>query len=95
MSDVIDRFEKAHWFNKPYQKNYRVLTPEEMADALNRCMVGLCLSAEECGMYASVQYMLCGLPVVSTRSKGGRDEFFYDRYVKIVDDDSKAVRKGV
>ena len=27
-------------------------------------------------MYASVQYLLCGLPVVTTASRGGRDEFF-------------------
>lgn len=93
--DVIGRFERAHWFNKPYRKDYRVLTPEEVSGCLSQCRVGLCLSAVEGGMYASVQYMLCGLPVVSTRSNGGRDEFFDDRYVEIVDDDPEAVRRGV
>ncbi len=93
--DVMRAFDKAHWLNKPYGRDYRVLTPVEVAEALNRCRVGLCLSAEEGGMYASIQYMLCGLPVVSTRSRGGRDEFFDDRYAKIVDDDPEAVRKGV
>lgn len=93
--DVIRSFDKAHWFNKPYGRDYRVLAPGEVAGALNRCRVGLCLSAEEGGMYASIQYMLSGLPVVSTRSKGGRDEFFDDRYVKIVDDSPEAVKAGV
>lgn len=93
--DLLREFDKAHWFNKPYGRDGRVLAPGEVADALNRCRVGLCLSAEEGGMYASIQYMLCGLPVVSTRSKGGRDEFFDDRYVRIVDDSPGAVRAGV
>lgn len=93
--DVMREFEKAHWFNKPYGRDSRVLAPGEVADALNRCRVGLCLSAEEGGMYASIQYMLCGLPIVSTRSRGGRDEFFDHRYVKIVDDTPGAVREGV
>lgn len=93
--DVIREFDKAHWFNKPYGRDSRVLTPGEVADALNRCRVGLCLSAEEGAMYASIQYMLCGLPIVSTRSKGGRDEFFDDRYVRVVDDSPGAVRAGV
>jgi len=93
--DVIRGFDKAHWFNKPYRRDYRVLAPGEVADALNMCRVGLCLSAEEGGMYASIQYMLCGLPIVSTRSKGGRDEFFDDRYVKIADDTPGAVKAGV
>lgn len=45
--DVLREFEKAHWFNKPYGRDSRVLAPGEVADALNRCRVGLCLSAEE------------------------------------------------
>ncbi len=93
--DVIRGFDKAHWFNKPYERDYRVLAPREVAGALNKCRVGLCLSCEEGGMYASTQYMLCGLPVVSTRSRGGRDEFFDSRYVKIVDDSPEAVKAGV
>ncbi len=46
-------------------------------------------------MYASTQYLLCGLPVVSTRSEGGRDVFFDPAYVRIVDDDPEAVRAAV
>ncbi|HVY55278.1 MAG TPA: glycosyltransferase family 1 protein [Thermodesulfobacteriota bacterium] len=93
--DVMRRFDKAHWFNRPYGRDHRLLVPGEVADALNKCRVGLCLSAEEGGMYASIQYMLCGLPVVSTRSRGGRDEFFDERYVRIVDDSPGAVKSGV
>jgi glycosyltransferase involved in cell wall biosynthesis len=46
-------------------------------------------------MYASVQYLLSGLPVVSTRSKGGRDVFFDEEYALIVDDHPDSVKEGV
>ncbi len=46
-------------------------------------------------MYASTEYLLCGLPLISTRSKGGRDIFFDKKYVKIVDDNKVAVKEGV
>jgi glycosyltransferase involved in cell wall biosynthesis len=46
-------------------------------------------------MYASAQYLLSGLPVVSTPSLGGRDVFFDDRYTAIVEADSRAIKQGV
>jgi hypothetical protein len=47
---------------------YRQLKVEECAAQLNTARVGLCLSAEEGVMQAALEYLLCGLPVVSTRS---------------------------
>ncbi len=61
----------------------------------NQSRVGLCLSKEEGPMLASLEYMLSGLPVVSTRSKGGREEYYDPEYTMIVDDTASAVRKGV
>lgn len=61
----------------------------------NQSRVGLCLSKEEGPMLASLEYMLSGLPVVSTESKGGRDEYYNKEYTLIVDDNPTAVRKGV
>ena len=46
-------------------------------------------------MYASVQYLLAGLPVVTTASIGGRDEFFDPAYVRWVPDDPEAVALAV
>ena len=42
-----------------------------------------------------MQYLLAGLPVVSTTSIGGRDEFFSPDYVSIVADNAQAVAAGV
>ena len=46
-------------------------------------------------MYASIQYLLAGLPVVSTKSAGGRDEFFHPDYVRIVEATPGAVAAAV
>lgn len=85
----------AYWFNDPLSENYRRLSLPEINAALNRCRVGICLSDVEGPMFASTQYLLAGLPVVSTKSRGGRDEFFEPDYVRIVDDNVKAVAEGV
>jgi hypothetical protein len=51
-------------FNDPYYHNYRKLSENEVAQRLNHCRVGLCLSAVEGINYASVQSLRCGLPIV-------------------------------
>ena len=87
---------RAHLFNgNPLTSAYRRLSAPEVNQALNRCAVGLALSREEGGMYASTQYLLAGLPVVSTPSRGGRDEFYHSDYVRIVDPDPRAVAAAV
>jgi glycosyltransferase involved in cell wall biosynthesis len=43
---------------------------------LARAVVGLCLSTVEGSNYASMEYMLAGLPIVSTPSIGGREVYF-------------------
>jgi glycosyltransferase involved in cell wall biosynthesis len=67
----------------------------EVAHYANQARVGLCLSALEGAMYASIEYLLCGLPVVTTRSRGGRDVFFESDYVETVEDNPEAVKQGV
>ena len=67
----------------------------QVNEAMASAHVGLCLSKLEGAMYASVEYLLAGLPVVSTRSRGGREAFFHPDTSLIVDDDPRAVRGGV
>lgn len=86
---------QAYWFNDPLAADYRNMSLPEINAAINQCRVGICLSAEEGPMFASTQYLLAGLPVVSTKSRGGRDEFFEPDYVRIVDDNADAVANGV
>ena len=46
-------------------------------------------------MFASAEYLLAGLPVVTTRSRGGRDQFFHPDYVTTVEDTPEAVAAAV
>jgi len=87
MQQAIKELQHARWV-------YRC-SDEAVCVLINTCRVGLCLSAGEGGMYASMEYMLCGLPVVTTPSVGGREVFYHDDHVLTVDPDPASVRLGV
>lgn len=55
---------------------YRNLEAGDVPRIISKSIVGLMLSAEEGACYASLEYLLCGLPVVSTPSSGGRSEYY-------------------
>jgi len=91
MKAVLDG---AVWLN--FQGGeYTYLSREEVSTALNTARTGLILSAVEGTNRASMEYLLCGLPVVSTPSLGGRDVFFDEDYCAIVEPTAEAVRQGV
>ena len=83
---ILNRWDGA----KPISLNVT-----EVNQAYNRAAVGLCLSAIEGAMLSSMEYMLAGLPIVSTPSLGGRDFFFDPEYCLIVPPDPRAVREAV
>lgn len=94
-ADIRRRLAHAHWCNPPFDAEYRSFGPEEVNREINGARVGLCLSATEGGMYASMQYLMAGLPVVSTPSVGGRDLFYHPDYALIVESTPTAVADGV
>lgn len=55
---------------------YHKLTSREICDIYNQSHVGGIFSDKEGACLSSTQYLLCGLPVVSTKSKGGRDVWY-------------------
>jgi hypothetical protein len=75
--------------------NRRWISFKQINDVYNLSRVGLALSACEGAMLAAVEYMLAGLPMVSTESKGGRELFFDDRFVSVVEPTPGAVAAGV
>lgn len=75
--------------------NTRPLTFSEVADFINRSHCSLALSKEEGGMLASFESLLCGVPIVSTRSRGGRDIFYDTSNSKIVEANVASVAKAV
>lgn len=48
---------------------------------MNQARCGLCLSPEEGAMYASAEYGLCGLPVLTCECLGGREYSLSEKYV--------------
>jgi tetratricopeptide (TPR) repeat protein len=71
------------------------LGSREVAYHLNTAKCGLCLSPLEGAMFASAEYLLCGLPVVTTHNVGGRNWFFANDYVIFCDDNAAAVAAAV
>lgn len=69
----------ATWINE-LDNGYRQFEAREIPAWLNQARVGLCLSPYEGCMRASAEYLLCGLPIVSTPNIGGRDRLADPRY---------------
>jgi glycosyltransferase involved in cell wall biosynthesis len=84
----------AYWANDSRTDQGKIPV-DELPSLYDRCGVGLCLSEVEGQMLASIEYLLCGLPIVSTASIGGRDVFFDARYVRIVHADQASVAEAV
>ncbi len=85
--EVLRDLDHAHWVpSVPYSR---------LTEHFSRAATGLCLSQSEGAMYASVEYLLAGLPVVSTWSMGGRDVFFDPEFVAIARDSPEAVWDAV
>ncbi|MBT81101.1 MAG: hypothetical protein CL587_12010 [Alteromonadaceae bacterium] len=76
-------------------KNTQPLAPEEVCEKINQSKCGLLLSAAEGACFSSSEYLLCGIPVVSTFSEGGRDVWYNDYNSKIVDSNTRSVAEAV
>jgi hypothetical protein len=71
------------------------LSQIETNEQINRARVGLCLSEIEGSNYASMEYLLAGLGVVSTPSMGGRDVYFDPEFCIMCEPKREAVRDAV
>lgn len=76
-------------------ETYSYLKNEEIAQLYAHVDVGLCLSSSEGYNRASTEYMMCGLPVVSTTSTGGRDRYYANKYCRTVDANAASVANAV
>jgi hypothetical protein len=94
-NSIFRLLPKARWLNGPFSEKNEHFTPEQVAFHLNQAKVGLILSEFEGANYASIQYLLCGLPVVTTYNRGGRDAFFDPDYVVWSEDSPESVSSSV
>lgn len=95
VQSTIDILPRATWLNGKPDGELVLLGASEVNQCINRARAGLCLSAREGFMYASAQYLLAGLPIVTTQSTGGRDIFYDPAFVRTVDDDPDEVAAAV
>ena len=75
--------------------NDHPLTPTEVAIKINESRCGLILSEIEGACFSSSEYLMCGVPVVSTKSKGGRDAWYDEYNSVIVEPNVSAVKSAV
>lgn len=75
--------------------NDKRISPEEVMKIYNQSYCGMIFSDAEGACYSSSEYLLCGLPVISTLSKGGRDTWYSKNNSIIVDPDSNSVKDAV
>ena len=85
---------QAYWVNDEIAKGEKI-SVNILPTLYAKCGVGLCLSEVEGAMFASIEYLLCGLPIVSTYSRGGRDVFFDERFVRVADPNPVSVAEAV
>lgn len=83
---------KSHFQNNPnvtllndIYGSYKFLSKREICEFYNQSYCGLCLSDVEGACLVSMEYLLSGLPVVSTKNIGGRDVFLKNTEYAITD----------
>jgi len=87
--------EKPTWLNYKVNSEPRLLNTEEIIKIYNEANCGLALSKIEGAMYSSTEYLLCGLPVVSTSSTGGRHIFYTSNNSIITNANTKDIGEAV
>jgi glycosyltransferase involved in cell wall biosynthesis len=88
------RHNNPYKLNVKFMQEYHDIRPKDIVVKLNRHKVGFILSDIEGGNFATSEYMLCGLPVISTPSYGGREYFFNGTNSIICDATVGAVNKA-
>ncbi|MDC0480045.1 glycosyltransferase, partial [Candidatus Marinimicrobia bacterium] len=78
-----------------FEMGFKYLTSKQVNVALNQSKIGVILSSKEGACYASIEYLLAGIPVVSTKNIGGRDYFLDNRFCRIVSSNPKAIKNAV
>ncbi|MBY6092903.1 glycosyltransferase [Maritimibacter alkaliphilus] len=71
------------------------LTPDQVCEMINKASCGLIMSETEGACFASSEYLLCGVPVVSTPSYGGRDVWYNEYNSIIADPTPEAIAEAV
>lgn len=72
-----------------------IRTNEEICQLYAKSVCGLALSKKEGAMWASMEYLMSGIPVVTTKNTGGRDQYLDSECAIWVKPTVASVREGV
>ena len=95
VGELARRYRSLSYANYSEQDGFRSLDGDAIRLVLNRARCGLALSAVEGPNNASMEYFLCGLPLVTTPALGGREAMYDPRHVTIVEPRPEAVEAAV
>ena len=71
------------------------IDPNTVCNLLNKCKIGIYLTYIDGACYASSEYLLCGLPIISTHSKGGRDIWYNDNNSIIINPNENELSNAI
>jgi glycosyltransferase involved in cell wall biosynthesis len=94
-SKIVNFTEPIKFINFDINSGPPQLTNQLVCEEINKAKVGVILSAKEGACYASIEYLLAGIPVVSTKNIGGRNYFLDKRFCRIVSSNPKAIKNAV
>lgn len=95
VSDLARSYRGLKYVNCTEQGVHYLIDPDETRRIVSRSHCGLLLSEVEGPNNASMEYFLCGVPLVTTPSRGGRDVMYDPRHVAIVEPTPAAVEAAV
>ena len=81
----------------PKYKNdpFQFLNKQQISEICAEAHCGIILSEEEGACFASSEYLLCGIPVVSTESRGGRNLWYNKDNSILCEPNENAVKDAV
>jgi glycosyltransferase involved in cell wall biosynthesis len=95
LASLRSKMPHHRFVNEVADGKIAMIASPEVNSVLAQSRVGLCLSAEEGAMFASMEYLLAGLPVVSTPNIGGRDMFSDPEFWLTVPDTTTSISNAV
>jgi glycosyltransferase involved in cell wall biosynthesis len=74
------------------QENYRRIQPDKIAKYINSSKIGGIFSTDEGSCYSSGEYLLCGIPVLSCKCRGGRETFYDNNNSELCEPNRESVK---
>jgi len=95
VGELAARYRGLSYANWSAETGIQNLAADAVRGVVSRARCGLLLSAAEGPNNASMEYFLCGLPLVTTPGAGGREVMYDPRHVVFVEPAPSAVEAAV